>query len=339
MSRLDQLAELSSNGYTKSMNKPLIVCVGSAAQDVFLMGKVFTPECEAGICYEHLKLGDKLSVEKMVYASGGNAMNAAVTFARQGIETSFISILGDDPAGHAVLHELDNESVGTRHVIVDKKYTTSYSVILLAPNGERTILNYHGERLSSCPDIVSDRTLRGEWLYISSVGSMELLGQIVKIAKANGMKVAFNPASYEMKHTQASANLFSSIDLLALNKEEASQFVSGDSSEELAIQLSDSVPLVLVSDGPKGSVATDGMTTYSAGIYDNVAVIDRTGAGDAFTSGFIAKIASGEGIEESLIFASANSTSVVQKVGAKAGILHENARLHDMKIKTRKIAN
>lgn len=319
------------------MKKPLILCVGSAAQDVFLMGKVFTPECEEGICYEHLKLGDKLSVDKMVYASGGNAMNAAVTFARQGLETSFVSILGDDPAGHAVLHELDDESISTRHVKVDKKYATSYSVILLAPNGERTILNYHGERLSSCPDIISEKTLRGDWLYISSVGSMEMLSKIVKIAKSNGMRVAFSPASYEMKHIQASANILSSLDLLALNKEEASQFVSGDTTEGLAIELSESVPLVLVSDGPRGSVAADGVSTYSAGLYDNVAVIDRTGAGDAFTSGFIAKIASGESIEDALIFASANSTSVVEKVGAKAGILHEKARLHDMKIKIRKI--
>lgn len=320
------------------MKKPLIVCVGSAAQDVFLMGKIFTPECEAGICYEHLKLGDKLSVDKMVYASGGNAMNAAVTFARQGLETSFVSILGDDPAGHAVLTELDNESVDTRHVKVGKKYTTSYSVVLLAPNGERTILNYHGERLSSCPDIISEKTLHGDWLYISSVGSMEMLSVIVKTAKSNGMKVAFSPASYEMKHIQASANLFSNLDLLALNKEEASQFVSGDSTEELAIELSESVPLVLVSDGPRGSVATDGMTTYSAGIYENVAVIDRTGAGDAFTSGFIASIASGQSIEDALVFASANSTSVVQKVGAKAGILYQNTHLSNMEIKQKQIS-
>ena len=320
------------------MKKPLILCVGSAAQDVFLMGKVFTPECEEGICYEHLKLGDKLSVDKMVYASGGNAMNAAVTFARQGLETSFVSLLGDDPAGQAVLHELDVESVNTSHVKVDKRFTTSYSVVLLAPNGERTILNYHGERLSSAPNIIPGRILKGDWLYISSVGSMELLSKIVKTAKANGMRVAFNPASYEMKHIQASANIFSSLDLLALNKEEASQFVSGDTTEELATALSESVGLVLVSDGPHGSVATDGVRTYSAGIYDNVAVIDRTGAGDAFTSGFIAKIARGDTLENAIVFASANSTSVVQKVGAKAGILHESAHLHDMKIKIRPIA-
>ena len=168
---------------------------------------------------------------------------------------------------------------------------------------------------------------------------MQMLNEVVKTAKANGMKVAFSPASYEMKHIQACANIFSSLDLIALNKEEASQFVNGSSVEEIAVELSESVPMVLLSDGPRGSVATDGQAIYCAGIYENVAVIDRTGAGDAFTSGFIAKIASGQSIEEALIFGSANSTSVVQKVGAKAGILHENAHIHDMKIKIRKISN
>lgn len=320
------------------MKKPLILCVGSAAQDVFLMGDVFKPECEAGICYNHLKLGDKLSVDKMVYASGGNAMNAAVTFARQGIETSFIGLLGDDPAGHAILQELDRESISTRHVAVDKKYSTSYSVVLLAPNGERTILNYRGERLSTKPEIVNEKFINGDWLYISSVGSMDLLKKIVKIANRNGMKVAFNPASYEMKYIQACADVFSYIELLALNKEEAQQFVDGNTMEELATKLSDSVPIVLVSDGPRGSVATDGAVILKAGIYDNVAVIDRTGAGDAFTSGFISKIATGESLQNALIFASANSTSVVTKVGAKDGILHQNARLKDMKITEKKVA-
>ncbi|MCA9309294.1 carbohydrate kinase family protein, partial [Candidatus Saccharibacteria bacterium] len=167
-----------------------VVCVGSAAQDVFLTGKVFTPECEAGVCYEHLKLGDKLSVDDAVFATGGNAMNAAVTFARQDIETSFVGLIGDDPAAQAILNVLDNESVHTEHVVSDSNFKTSYSVILLAPNGERTILNRHGESLSTKAEIVTDKSLKADWLYISSVGSMEVLADIVSRAKKLGTKVA-----------------------------------------------------------------------------------------------------------------------------------------------------
>ena len=57
---------------------------------------------------------------------------------------------------------------------------------------------------------------------------------------------------------------------------------------------------------------------------------DRTGAGDAFGSGFVAKIIEEAGLTEALTFGSANSTSVVQQIGAKTGILRKDAQLHDM---------
>ena len=316
------------------MNKPVMLCVGSATQDVFLGGKVFTPECEGEICYEHLKLGDKLTVDELTYATGGNAMNAAVTFARQDLETHFIGLLGEDPAAQAVLAELDKESVHTDGVVSSAKYTTSYSVILLAPSGERTILNYHGEPLSSQPDLVDEANIKGDWLYVSSVGSMSLLRQIMERAKKNNLKVAFNPASFELKNIQESADLLQYVDLFAVNKEEACLFVEGDSALELATKLAESCQYVLVSDGPKGAVATDGTNLVEAGMYEDVPVLDRTGAGDAFASGFTAVIATGGSLEQALTFASANSTNVVSKIGAKAGILHAPVDLHDMPLKS-----
>jgi sugar/nucleoside kinase (ribokinase family) len=88
--------------------------------------------------------------------------------------------------------------------------------------------------------------------------------------------------------------------------------------------------VVLVSDGPNGVLATDTKTIVRAGMYEDVKVVDRLGAGDAFGSGFLSKWASGKSLKESIIFASANSTSVVTKVGAKAGILHQHVKLHEM---------
>ena len=89
---------------------------------------------------------------------------------------------------------------------------------------------------------------------------------------------------------------------------------------------------MIVSDGPNGVVASDGKTIVRAGMYEDVKVVDRTGAGDAFASGFLSQWATGKSLKESIIFASANSTSVVTKIGAKPGILHKNTRLHEMPI-------
>jgi sugar/nucleoside kinase (ribokinase family) len=71
----------------------------------------------------------------------------------------------------------------------------------------------------------------------------------------------------------------------------------------------------------------------TAGMYDDSPVVDRLGAGDAFCSGVVAMIATGKTLEEAIIFGSANSTSVVGKIGAKTGILHKDAKLHDMPLK------
>ena len=115
-----------------------------------------------------------------------------------------------------------------------------------------------------------------------------------------------------------------------MNREEASQIVEGETIEELVQHALHYVPVAIISDGPNGVAASDGKTFVKAGMYEDVKVIDRTGAGDAFGSGFLSQWAAGKSLRESIVFASANSTSVVSHIGAKTGILHQGAVLHDM---------
>jgi len=314
------------------MTKPVMVSIGKAGQDTFLEGAVFKPLKDKGAFYEHIKLGEKFYVENATFSTGGNAANAAVTFARQNLDVKFISVLGDDPAGQSIIKALDHEHIDTSRVTLDASLKTSFSTILLAPTGERTILDYPGTAKLSEAHIEST-DLQCDWLYISSVGSMPLLKKIMKLATEAGVQIAFNPASFELKNLQECADLLRYVTLFAVNKEEAQLFVKGATLQELAKQLAESVKYVLVSDGAKGSVASDGLKLVSAGMYDDVPVKDRTGAGDAFTSGFVVKVALGEDIERAIIFASANSTSVVSKIGAKAGILRGNIHLHAMPLK------
>ena len=65
-------------------------------------------------------------------------------------------------------------------------------------------------------------------------------------------------------------------------------------------------------------------------MYEDVPAIDRTGAGDAFASGFLSQWAHGAQLKDAVVFASANSSSVVNHIGAKTGILYQGARLHTM---------
>lgn len=308
-----------------------MICVGKAGQDIFLQGEVFKPKRENGILYEHMVLGNKYAVENATVATGNNAVNASVTFARQRLTVRLVSSVGDDVSGRSVLQALDEEHVDTMAVRIDSRAQTSFSTILLAPNGERTILDYHGSAVIKESQL--DDCLDGaDWLYVSSLGSMSLLQKLIKNASKRGVKVAFNPASYELKNIQECANLLPFVTVFALNKEEAELFSKENGAAALAQDLAQSVDIVLVSDGPKGAVACDGTVLIKAGMYKDVPVVDRTGAGDAFTSGFVSQIAQGETLEQAITFASANSTSVVQQIGANTGALRSNVELQPMKL-------
>jgi sugar/nucleoside kinase (ribokinase family) len=319
------------------MPTPTILSIGKATQDVFLTAsKVFEPQESKGVMYEQLPLGQKLDLDDVVFATGGNATNAAVTFARQGLHSKYIWSIGTDIASEAILQALDGDGVDTSHVFQDQSYRASYSVILLSATGERTILNYHGTKLSSDHhDLDMSVIESADWLYVSSLGDIDLLEDIVSRAAKHGVKVMLNPAGSELQQADKLRTILEDIEVLIVNKEEAKQIVEGDSLEELVRHGLHYCPVVIVSDGPNGAVASDKKTIVTAGMYENVPVIDRTGGGDAFGSGFLSQWAEGKSLRDSLIFASANSTSVVAKIGAKEGILHRGTTLHDMPIEER----
>lgn len=315
--------------------KVKILCIGTATQDVFLKSdKIFKPHAEGGVSYEHLPLGVKLDVEEVIFSSGGNSLNAAVTFARQGLDSIFMGVMGADPASEFLLSAIDKEDIDTRYLCQDETQQTSYSTILLAPTGERTILNFHGATLKADGSNMHLQAIaEADWVYLSSLGSMQLEEKIISMAAKNGVKVAINPSISELAEIEKLRTLLDDVTVLITNKDEMKQIVHGDTMDDLIRHAAQRVPVVLISDGPKGAWATDGKQLVKAGLYEDVKVIDRLGAGDAFGSGFVAKYAQGKSLADAITFASANSTSVVTKVGATAGILRQHAHIHDMPLK------
>ena len=310
-----------------------IITVGAGVQDVFLsQSDALTPVCESPEhCFAKLELGAKADVNQIHFSTGGGATNAAVTFARQGHEVMFMGVVGRDPAGQAVLDDLDAENVDTRYVRFSQKYNTGYSVLLLAPNGERTILTYRG---ASTHYHTADFTVAGveaDWLYVSTLaGQMTVLDKVFREARAAGMKICFNPGKRELAQREKLMGLLDDVEVLALNKEEMQQLVPGDDLEQLVRRAKELVPVVLLTDGVNGSMASDGVTIVRAAMYEDVPAIDRTGAGDAFASGFLSQWAHGAQLKDAVVFASVNSSSVVNHIGAKTGILYQGARLHAM---------
>ncbi|MDR1196888.1 MAG: carbohydrate kinase family protein [Candidatus Nomurabacteria bacterium] len=312
------------------------LCVGAAVQDVFMShSEAFAPVHENGKWFEHLELGGKFNVNKIDFATGGGASNAATTFARAGHESVFIGTIGRDIAGDAVMMTLDRENIDTRFVTYSREYNTGYSVLMLAPNGERTILTYRGAsthydkknfEISRCKNV--------DWLYATAMnGKMEIFRRLFLQAKAMGAKVAFNPGKNELSKRNELVKLLPLVDVLITNREEMSMIVPGNTSQKLIERAIKLVPVAIVTDGHKGALASDGRVLVKAGLYDNIRrTVDRTGAGDAFGSGLVLKLAEGRSLAEAVHFASANASEVCQAIGAKTNILHKSARIHNMPI-------
>lgn len=316
---------------------PTILTIGKATQDVFLTSsKEFKPYVHKGVQYEELPLGKKIHLDDVIFSTGGNATNAATTFVRQGLHSQWMWAIGTDVASQVILQTLDYEGIDTRHAVQDESYRSSYSTLLLAPTGERTVLNYAGSTLKDSGYPLDFSCIaEADWLYLSSINNMVLLEKIVSIAAKSKTKIMMNPSGLELAEKAKLKSLLSDIDVLAVNKEEAQEIVSGETLEELARHATHYCPVAIISDGPNGVVATDSKQIVRAGMYEDVTVLDRTGAGDAFGSGFLSQWSQGKTLEESIIFASANSTSVVTKIGAKEGILHKGVKLHHMPIDTK----
>lgn len=318
-----------------------ILAIGKGTQDVFLKSDEFDPHKEGKLMFTHLPLGIKMEVEDVHFCTGGNATNVAVTFARQGLDSAYMWGLGEDPASQSILKDLDDEGVDTQHVIQSPDYQSGYSVIMIATNGERTIINHRGNAFGRTGrhgfDLAAIKDY--DWIYPTSLGNggLPLLREIVDHAERGDVKVMLNPAGPELAEPDKLKALLDGVEVLCCNREEMQLLVAGETCEELALHALHYVPVAIVSDGPNGVVATDGATLVRAGMYEDVPVIDRTGAGDAFASGFLSQWSQGKSLRESIIFASANSTSVVTKIGAKEGILHRDVKLHEMPIHERPV--
>jgi ribokinase len=299
-----------------------VVCVGRPAKDTIITGKIFNPVCSHGTCYEHIPLGSKLPIETLRNEFGGNALNASVTFARQNLNCAFLTQLGTDSISDDVIRILEEENISRQLILTDESVELAQSTIIVSTTGERSVLAYPGSEIKTQELLKELEEVETRWIYISSTNSLDLLESVIQFAKLNQIKVAFNPGGIELENIELIRSLIPDVEVLVLNKQEASLLFGGSlDSVSLARSGAKYAKICIVTDGPSGSFANDGNVDYSEPISENVDVIDRTGAGDAFASGVVSSLAWGNGLKESLKFGSKNSTSVVKFYGAHKGIL------------------
>lgn len=310
-----------------------VITIGTATQDLFLKSKDFKVLKDERFITgqaECFALGSKIEVPDIFFTTGGGAANAAVTFARQGFKTAAICKVGKDASGEGVINDLRKEKADAKWTARDAKEATAFSVILIAPNGERTILVHRGasEHLKES-DLPSGDDFRAKWLYAAPLGgeNIHIFEPVLKLAKKNNLKIAVNPSKTQLNlGLKKLRPLLRMVDVFILNQEEAAMLCDLPLKEEkLIFKTLDAAidGVVAMTKGPKGVVVSDGRTLWRAGTYPEKEVADRTGAGDAFGSGFVAGLLLKNDIDYAIKIGSANATSKVEHIGAKTGLLRE----------------
>ncbi len=318
-----------------------ILTIGTATRDVFLRSNFFKEFHDkdlkkigiSGGVAECFAWGGKVEVLKPVITTGGGATNAAVTFARQGFKSASIFKIGIDRPGEGIIHELKKEGVKTL-AMKDKNLGTGYSTILLSDIGERTVLVYRGASNNLNLRDVSENKIKCKWAYIAP-GNIEFkaLSILVDELYRNKTKIAIDLSSYYLNMgIKKLSPMLKKMEVVKGNREEIGQLMGMDSENES--KLFDSfnraiTGIAIMSDGPQGVLVSDRNYIYRAKTYKEKKLNDRTGAGDAFGSGFVAGLMqknvkidfSPESIKYAIRLGSANATSVVEYVGAKEGIL------------------
>ena len=310
-----------------------VACVGKTTIDQMLTLnqsalKYHLDSKTGDLAFRH---GAKIDVEKSEFCIGGNATNVAVGLSRLGVGSALFSEIGDDEFGLKIHIQLNKESVDFSHVRHIKNTSSSFSVVINY-KGERTIFMQRIERENDfrfddiVPDYVYLTSLEREWRQ----AYRHVLSLVVK---KNGCKLVFNPGTLQLQEGMDVVRQFlEHTGILLVNKEEAEQIVFGhekrahDNEREYVWELLSAIrkmgaKCVVITNGKHGSHAIDSEGNfYHEGLFSGE-VVERTGAGDAYSSGFLAGIIHGKNMKEAMKWGAVNSASVIGKVGATGGLL------------------
>lgn len=261
----------------------------------------------------------------IVVPAVGNSPNAAVSAHRLGLETALVTNIGNDKFGKECLDALRQEGIHTDFVKIHEGKKTNYHYVL-RHGPERVILIQHEKYPYALPDF----PVPPRYLYFSSVGEHGIAfhHEIAKyVADHEETKLVFQPGTFQIKlGVEALRDVYENTEIFFCNKEEAQEILKTTEQHlpTLLRKLRELGPkLPVITDGPHGAYVIDehDQAWHMPMFPDPSDPVDRTGAGDSFASTFTAAIALGKTPDEALAWGPVNSMSVVQYVGAQAGLL------------------
>ena len=310
------------------MNSFDVVAVGNATIDIFLWvqetNKHFRLNEETKeLC---IKAGDKALVDNAYLMTGGNAANVSVGLSRMGFKTAIIAEIGEDEFAQKIMNSLAGEGVSEAFLQKTHNKSSSFSVIINYKS-ERTIFAEAVEKEQN----FSFENISAKWVYLTALSEKweEAYKKTLEFTKNNNVKLAFNPGTLQLDSgREFTKEVIKNSEIVFLNKEEAAKIcnlkVTNEENfiKDLLLQIRNKgAKVVVITDGTNGSFLIDDQNNIFSHRAIDSNVVERTGAGDAYASGFISAVLAGKNYQTAMKWGSENAASVIGKVGATAGLL------------------
>lgn len=314
------------------MKKIDFLAIGDITTDAFikLEDAEVTCDIDKDNCKLCVRFGDKIPYERVdVVPAVGNSANASVSAARLGLSSALLTHVGNDQNGKECLAVLHDEGVDTTATVIENGINTNYHYVL-SYESERTILVKHNHftyDFKKEKEHLPIPTL----LYLSSVGegTEEYHHDIAEWVREHNITMTFQPGTYQMRlGYEKLRDIYELTTYFFCNIEEAQRILKTEEKDikKLLKGVHGLGPKTIsITDGPDGAYAFNGESGdiffQPAFTRDDDDIVDRTGAGDSFSSTVSAMLCTGKSIEEALAMGPINSASVIKYIGARNGLL------------------
>lgn len=275
-----------------------------------------------------------------VLASGGSVANSCAIAAGLGVRVAFLGKVADDELGAAFAHDLRSIGVHFPTAMATGGAPTGRCLILVTPDGQRTMNTYLGACVGFGPDDLDDAAIRdAAILYLEGYlfdppNAQAAFREAAAIARAAGRKVALSlsDAFCVNRHRAGFRDLIAEgVDILFANEVEVTALFERNDFEAAAEDAARAVPLAVLTRSEAGSLVLAGKTRHRQPARP-ITVVDTTGAGDAYAAGFMAAHARGEPLAACAALASEVAAAAIAGIGARpdtatlAAIVERNAR-------------
>lgn len=299
-----------------------LLAFGSLTLDTFVALDEMELEKHGKEEWMALPVGAKISMHTKSKHAGGSAANVTTGLTKLGFRTGVYGTIGNDESGRLIRHLLENRNVNTDGLSVQKNTPSSSSIIIMTPDGQRTVLHERATHahFEHFPHGVSETRA----LYIGHLEIREesLFDHLPSWREKGDRFVIWNPGKTQFSGGfQKFLSVYPAIDCLILNREELALFADkkGTIEKEARRFVDAGVKSVVITESEKGAHYFSAEKTIFQPITDGRPAVCSLGAGDAFAVGVVAAMLENKDPETQLLWGTRSAESVIREFGAQEG--------------------